>query len=330
MIQNAQLVGFDIAPSRYETETEQRGSPGLTVRAHILGEILRNAQRWVKGYESPESKSKKFGSVLDCLLLTPTQWPKRYAVVPADAPKKPTKTQINAKKPSPETVAAIEWWDDFIALNPGEIISQEINGSVHSAINRLREDKLIADLIDCSNHSVMVTADWQDSETGLTVPVKALLDILPPSDHPVFGGSLWDLKTTTNASPHSFSRDAQKYNYALQGAFYADLWNAATGEQRHDFGHVVIENFHPFEFRSPPPLLSQRFLNHGKLLYQRALSIYCKALDSGEWPSYDRKAGDWPITDCDEWYLGMETLYDLIEEEESEAVPVEESSDLTP
>lgn len=331
MIQNAQIVGCDIAPARYEVETEQRGSVGLTVRAHILGEVLRNAQRWVKGYESPESKSKKFGSVLDCLLLTPTQWPKRYAVVPADAPKRPSKSQINAEKPSPKTVAAIDWWDDFLALNPGEVITQETNGSVHAAINRLKEDKLIAELIECSRHAVMITADWQDKETGIVVPMKALLDIVPPGDHPIFGQSLWDLKTTQNASPRSFSRDAQKYNYALQGAFYADLWNAATGETRGDFGHVVIENFAPYEFRTPPPLLSQRFLGHGRLLYQRALSIYCKALDSGVWPSYDRRGGDWPITDCDDWFLSAETVYEPTEEEPEESeTPTEEPSDIVP
>ena len=33
--------------------------------------------------------------------------------VPADAPKRPTKTQLNAKKPSPETLAQIDWWEEF-------------------------------------------------------------------------------------------------------------------------------------------------------------------------------------------------------------------------
>ncbi len=329
MIQNAEIVGSDISPERYNVETEQRGSKSLTVRAHILSEILRNAQRWVKGYESPESKAKKFGSVLDCLLLTPTQWPKRYAVVPSDAPKKPTKAQINAKKPSPESVASIEWWDDFAAANPGEIVPQELNASVHSAINRLREDDMIRELLGSSLHSVMITAEWIDTQTGLTIPLKALLDIAPRADHSVFGGSLWDLKTTQNASPYSFSKDAQKYGYAIQAAFYLDLWNAATGEQRSDFGHVVVENYHPYEFRTPPPLLSQRFLGHGKLLYQRALAIYCKGVSTGEWPSYDKPNGDWPITDCDDWFLSAETVYDDIEEPE-ESVPEEQPMDVIP
>lgn len=316
MIKNAVIVGSGITPEDYNSEKENRGSPKLVVSSHILGEILRNAQRWVKGYESPQSKALKFGSVFDCLLLTPYQWPIRYAVVPADAPRRPSERQINAKKPSPASLEAIAWWDRFTRDHPGEIISQEENASVHSAIARLREDKLISELIDCSRKQLLITAEWHDGPTGLIVPIKCLIDVVPPKDHPVFSNSLWDTKTTQNASPRSFSRDAMKYNYGIQGAFYLDLYNAATGEQRGDFGHVVIESFPPYEYRTPPPLLSQRFLGHGRLLYQRALAIYCKSVCSGVWPSYDSNSRDWPITDCDDWHLSMESVYDPFAEDE--------------
>lgn len=330
MIQNAQIVGYDVMPEQYEAETEQRGSPNLVIRAHILSEILRNAQRWVKGYQSPPSKAKEFGTLFDCLLLTPKQWPKRFAVLPADAPKKPTKSQLNAAKPSPKTVEDIKWWENWTRLNPGQIVNQETNGAVHAALNRIREDALIADLIDSSKHSVMLVAEWRDA-TGIVVPMKALIDIVPRGDHPLVGNSLWDLKTTQNASPRSFRMDAQKYGYALQGAFYRDLWNAASKEQRTDFGHVVIENYHPYEFRTPPPLMSQRFLNHGQLLYQKALQIYCAGLSTGKWPSYDRPGLDWPLTDCDDWFLSMDTLYDEIEEPAEEETPTEtEPQEVTP
>lgn len=317
MITNAQIVGADIAPERYDQETEQRGSAKFTVRSHTLNEILRNAQRWMRGYESPESKSKDFGRLLDCLLLTPLQWPTRFAVLPADAPKKPSKTQINAKKPSDKTLEDIKWWDAWTKANPGEIVSQETNGSVHAAIKRLREDAMICDLIDNSQHAVMLTAVWDDHGTGLMVPLKALVDIAPRSDHPVFGNSLWDLKTTQNASPRSFSRDAQKYGYAVQAAFYVDMWNAAhpsPADSRSDFGHVVVESFHPFEYRTPPPLLSQRFLGVGRALYQKALAIYCKAICSGDWPGYDGHSKDWPLTDCDDFYCTLGTIYEDLDE----------------
>lgn len=330
MIQNAEIVGHNVTPERYEAEDKQRGDPGLFIRAHILSEILRNAQRWVKGYQSPESKSKEFGTLFDCLLLTPTQWPRRFAVLPADAPKKPTKSQLNAAKPSPKTIEDIKWWEEWTRDHPGKIVSQDQNAAVHGALNRLREDPLIVDLLAESAHAVMIVAEWHDQQTGLTVPMKALIDIVPKGDHPVFGNSLWDLKTTQNASPRSFRMDAQKYGYAIQGAFYRDLWNAASAENRSDFGHVVIENYHPFEFRTPPPLMTQRFLNHGQLLYRKALRIYCDGLATGNWPSYDRRGADWPLTDCDDWFLSMDTLYDEIEEpEESEPAP-EEQADVTP
>lgn len=335
MIQNAVIVGADVLPGQYAAEEVQRGDPKLVVRSHVLTEILRNAQRWVKGYVSPNTASKEFGDLFDCLFLTPKQWPRRYAVLPADAPKKPTKAQLNAKKPSDDTVKAIAWWNDWTAANPGEIVSQDLNGRVHAALNRIREDKLIADLIDTSKHAVMIVAEWNDKATGLTVPVKCLIDILPKGDHPIFGNSIWDLKTCRNASPRSFARDAQAYGYAVQGALYLDLWNAASGEQRSDFGHVVIENYPPYEFRSPPPLMTQRFLQHGRLLVQRAFGIYCKALASGEWPSYDKRNGDWPLTDCDDWYLAVDTLYDELtaaasEFEDDEPQTKEQPADIMP
>jgi len=332
MIQNAQIIGHNITPERYEVEDQERGSPGLHVRAHILSEILRNAQRWVKGYQSPASKSKEFGTLFDCLLLTPKQWPQQFAVLPADAPKKPTKSQLNAAKPSPKTVEDIKWWDAWTRDNPGQIVDQKTNASVHAALQRLREDKLIVDLIEHSAHAVMIVAEWHDKQTGFKIPLKALIDICPEPDHPVFGNSLWDLKTTQNASPRSFRADAQRYGYAIQAALYRDLWNAATREQRTDFGHVVIENYSPYEFRTPPPLMTQRFLGHGRLLYQKALGIYCQGLETGTWPSYDKRNGDWPLTDCDDWFLAMDTLYDEIEEpeEESESATETEPLDIIP
>lgn len=329
MIINAQIVAHSVPPEQYQAEEAQRGSPDLVVRSHVLTEILRNAQRWYKGYVSPESKSKEFGNVFDCLLLTPQQWTRRFAVLPVDAPKKPTKAQLNAANPSPKTLEDIRWWDEWTRNNPGELVSQDLNGRVHAAVNRIREDKLIADLLDSSKKSVMLVAEWQDKQSGLTVPVKALLDIVPRADHPIFGNSLWDLKTCRNASPRAFQRDAQTYGYAIQAALYRDLWNAASGEARTDFGHVVIENYPPYEFRTPPPLMTQRFIDHGRLLYQKAFGIYCGALASGEWPSYDRRNGDWPLTDCDDWFLAVDTIFDELPAEEEPAAQ-DQTAELMP
>lgn len=341
MIKNAVIVGDNITPAVYNTEPSERGSKAYALRAHALAEILRNAKRWVRGYESPETKSMEFGTLYDCLLLEPFQFSKRFAILPPDAPRKPSERQINAKKPSPATVEAIEWWKEWLANNPGEIVKPELNASVHVAIHRLQEDNLICELIACSAKQVMVKAEWHDLPTGLVVPLKCLIDIVPDYEHPVFGNSLWDLKSTRNASPRFFARDAQRYMYHLQAGFYSDMFNAASGQNRSDFGHIVQEAYPPYEYRTPPPLLSQRFFNFGKLAYQSALSLYCRSLASGEWPSYDQQnSKSWPLTDCEDWFLDMASIYQPIEdedeaeaEEETDAAPPvlsEEPADLIP
>lgn len=328
MIQNARIVSENTPIEVYAAELAKRGSPEFVVRAHVLSEILRNAQRWVRGYESPESKALKFGSVFDCRILTAREYHRRYCVLPADAPRRPSKAQINAKRPSPETVAAIEWWNNWKKENPGEEISAELDGAVTAAMFRLSEDDTISDLIQSSKHQVMIVAEWADKATGLVVPIKCLIDIVPPADHPVFSNSLWDLKTTANASPKNFMQDAQRYMYHLPAAFYLAMFNAATGENRKAFGHVVIENYHPYEYRTPPPFLTERFLDFGRQCYQAALSKYCRYLHTGEWKgydSYDPKRNNWPETDCYDSFLNFEVLYDPIQEPEEDEAPGEES-----
>lgn len=301
MIINAEVLGANVTPEDYNKEKAERGDASYVLRSHVLAEILRNARRWRDGYESPDSESRKWGAMWDCALLMPADWGNRYAVLPEDAPRKPSSTQRNAKKPSPETLKAIAWWDEFLRNHPGELVDAEKLQEVLGAVAVLKSDKVIADLIDCSAKQVMVVADW-DLGGGKKLPLKCLIDLVPPPDHPVFGPTLWDAKSTKNASPRWFSRDAQRYCYHIQAAFYLDLYNAATGENRSEFGHVVQESFFPFAFRSPPPLMSKRFVNAGRVAYQQAIDRYAKALESGVWPTYDI-GSEWPVTDCDDWFL---------------------------
>lgn len=331
MIKNAKVIGT-VRTDDYNEDDEPRGSKELTVRAHILQEILRNARRWVRGYESPPSPSQEFGDAFDCLLLTPQHWPLRFCITPATYTTKEGKqAKWRNDKRNPEVAA---WLDEHEGLT---VVDQKTNASVHGALARLKEDETLTDLVNTSQHQVMVTAQWHDTETGLIVPLKCLIDIVPPPDHPVFGNSLFDTKTTRNASPKSFGSDAQRFRYDLQGAFYLDMHNAATGEARDSFGHLIVENYPPFEYRTPPPLLSLRFLNFGRLSYQAALAAYCQALTSGNWPSYDLKSKEWPKTDCADWFLDLTALYPPtneadLDEHDEEAVggQAEEPTDVSP
>ena len=77
------------------------------------------------------------GSLVDCLLTEPTEFHKRYAVLPADAPKKPTSSQRNAAKPSEATVLAIAWWDQWLLSNDGkEVVNEEWIDTAHAIAGR--------------------------------------------------------------------------------------------------------------------------------------------------------------------------------------------------
>jgi len=82
----------------------------------------------LKNYiESPSSsKAMDDGTLLDCIVFEPHKFEEKFFLLPGDAPKKPTKAQLNAKKPSPETMKQIDRWNEMQDKIGGRIIvSQE-------------------------------------------------------------------------------------------------------------------------------------------------------------------------------------------------------------
>ncbi|RPJ30210.1 MAG: hypothetical protein EHM35_12820, partial [Planctomycetaceae bacterium] len=73
-----------------------------------------------------ETEALAFGSLTDFILLEPGRFEQEAVVEPeigeGMAPKRPTKRQLDAKKPSAETVRAIEFWQAWDAANAGKIV----------------------------------------------------------------------------------------------------------------------------------------------------------------------------------------------------------------
>lgn len=61
------------------------------------------------------------GNLLDVMLFTPDEFNTRFFVMPDDA-KKPTSAQVNAKKPSDETIAQIARWEEVQAAIGDRIV----------------------------------------------------------------------------------------------------------------------------------------------------------------------------------------------------------------
>lgn len=281
----ATVVRTEANPETYHARLHARGSAEFAMSPSHLKEFARCPSRWFNGYEPPGSEAMEWGSLLDCLLLTPGQFNSRYAVIPSDAPKKPSKSQLNAKKPSADTLLAISWWKDFNVSHPDcEIISADLLADCKAAINRLRSDDVAAAFIDASDKQVLVQAEWHDEHTGLVVPVRCLMDLVPRLETE-FAKCLGDLKTGRSAALVPFQRQCFELSWHVQAAFDTDLYVAATGEDRNSWCFLVQENFKPWQ--PGKRLLSQAFLELGRVTYRRQLANYCLCLKTGVWPGYD-------------------------------------------
>lgn len=74
------------------------------------------------------------------------------------------------------------------------------------------------------------------------VMCRAMIDYAPEDPRL----PLWDLKSTTDASPEAVMRHVMTYGYDIQAAHYTEVWKAATGEERR-FRFVFVEKDAPHE-----------------------------------------------------------------------------------
>lgn len=163
----------------------------------------------------------------------------RFVVTPESAPKKPTKAQMTAKKPSEDAVAAIAWWKDFEAVHAGkEIIDRETDEQVVQVAERIQLALQLYE-IDAIGKEVALTAQYGE------VTLKGCLDIVT-SD-----GFIYDVKTTgLEATREDWGRTLERdVGLALQMAFYSYLFRENFGFSPHGFRHLVVETSPPYGFR---------------------------------------------------------------------------------
>ena len=107
---------------------------------------------------------------------------------------------------------------------------------------------------------------------------RALFDNAPTD-----GDILWDLKTTTDASPDAVRAAIARHSYHLQAAHYTDIWRAITGEDRR-FRFVFVEKKAPFGVTIAE--LHEETLAHARRQIARARLEWRECLQTGVWPSY--------------------------------------------
>ncbi len=232
-------------------------------------------------YERSSTKTFDIGGAAHKLILEPHEFAKEFVAVPKTAPKRPSVTQLNAAKPSPSTVAAIQWWEQFNTTHAGKTqISAndmaEITAIYDSVYRHKAANWLLKEGI--AEASIFFT----EPETG--IECKARPDFFNSDSFIV------DVKTTVNASPSAFGWSALKYRYQVQAAFYMDAFYHKFGEYPAGFVFIAIEKEPPYAVAAY--MTTPDMLERGGAAYMRNLQTLRRCLENNEWPAYGELVTD--------------------------------------
>jgi len=323
--QNAKVVGEGVDPVAYHRQSSPRGSLGFSMSRSSLCRFFECPQRWLLGEEEEETESTIWGKNLDAYLLGGRD---RFAITP--------EFYVNGKGESKSWNwnggECKEWKKDH---EDKLIVKSQDWPKIESAGTRLIGDPLAGELIRCSKYQVMVVGEYHDRATGIVVPVKCLIDLVPNVKHPEYGKDLADLKTADSAQPSSWLWKVRDYNYHVQAAMSLDLYTAATGEDRCSFRHVISEKNTPYQ--PGCELLSVELVSVGRQKMLSALRWYCWCLKNSTWPNYAGMAPanevlrDWHICQPNERMMMESVGFSEPPEDEAVARAVEEEKfDLMP
>lgn len=295
---NAKVVGENVSYEVYARQDAKRGEPSFSMSRGELCEFARCPHRWLMGYESDETRQTDWGELIDCLILAPNEFLARFAVTPETYTNKQGK---EIKWRNDQRVKEVAEWMD--ANKDKKPIKNETATQATNAAKFLLADREIQILLNNAKTQVMVVGEYQDEETALTIPVRALLDIVP-SVHGAYAKCLADLKTCTSAGLRAWQRTVFERQYHVQAAFHCDLYTAATAEDRTDWLHVLQESFAPWQLGKR--LLSSEFVEMGRLAYISALQRYCRCLKDNFWPGYETGElvlNGWAVVNSDAWMV---------------------------
>lgn len=299
MIQNCAIVGSLTDPRTYFRQPTARGEREYVMSRSELMEFATCPHRWFSGYRQEEPEAMSWGSLMDCAWLTPDRLNDRYAFRP--------ETYTNEKGESKKwngNATVCRQWDADVEKNGQVPLSGALRIATAEACEVLQGDEEIRSVTYEAQVQVMVVGEWVDKSTGLKIPLKCLLDIVP-SAKGTRRECLADFKTARSAAPSGWGREVFRHGYDMQAALYLDMWNDAANEKRSTWLHIIQESFAPFEVGRR--MLSEEFIELGRGRYKAALRRYAQCLESGTWPGYDDSGRaiieKWNVTDVEPWMV---------------------------
>lgn len=253
-----------------------------------LKDLLRSAAHFysiniAKEHERETKKHLDFGTLAHALFLEPQVFESEFCVLPADAPKPPTDVMRNAKNPSADSIARVQWWDAWEAENGKKITITEdqLSGA----------QRIVWNLKSLSMYGVMLNnAGIAEASIFFTDPIYDLqlrirpdYHIIPCDRYP--NGLIIDVKTANDARPMAFQKACDKFAYDLSAAMYREGFQQYyQTEDKPDFIYLVAENDAPFVAKQYKA--SDLFLSIGEVRYRKAKELLAESQLMNQWQGY--------------------------------------------
>lgn len=253
-----------------------------------LKDLLRSAAHFysfniAKEHEKESKKHLDFGTLAHALFLEPEVFADEFSVLPADAPKPPTETMRNAKNPSADSIARVEWWDAWEAENGQKItISEEQLAGANRIVQNLQSLSMYGVMM---NNAGMAEASifFTDPIYDLQLRVRPDYHIIPCDRFP--NGLIIDVKTANDARHFAFSKACGNFAYDLSAAMYREGFQQYyQTEDKPDFIYMVAENDAPFVAKQYKA--ADLFLSVGEKRYREAKELLAESKLMNQWQGY--------------------------------------------
>ena len=201
------------------------------------GRSMRHYYTWSTTPSDDDTKALFVGRAFHVATLEPDEFAKLYLVAPKFGDLRKTANKDRRESWCRDHGFRVVDGDIVDATDKGrELLDAADHERIVGMVRSVREHPLASRMI--AGGKAEVTALWTDSETGLRC--KSRMDYYVSSRSAIF-----DLKSTTDASLRSFSRDVFNYGYHRQHALYRSAV-AALGVPAKHFVFIAVEKEPPY------------------------------------------------------------------------------------
>ncbi|AWL29258.1 hypothetical protein DJ533_12120 [Acinetobacter defluvii] len=244
-----------------------------------LKDMLRSGAHFyskniLKETEKETKEAMNFGTLAHTMFLEPEQFESEFVIAP--------KFDKRTKAGKEEALA----WEE---ANQGKILvtQEQVDGAERIANNlrTLSTYQFMMNEYGMAEASIFFT----DPVYGLKLRVRPDYHIVPCKNFP--NGLILDVKTTTDARPHAFSKKCADFGYDLSASMYREGFQQYyQTEDKPPFILLTAESSIPFNVKQYNA--SDLFLSVGDARYNKAKELLAESLLINEWDGYSKEIED--------------------------------------